>query len=95
MTTVSHRGSIADRACSADCCKHTVVDLNPPILPVSYPVSVRVTSPRWLTAAIAMGFPQTVQKLAKAEGSFRQSTLRDSQSQEAEKMEKTNTYIQK
>lgn len=66
MTTVSHRDSIADRACSGDCCKHTVVDLNPPILPVSYPVSARVTSTRWLTAAIAMGIPLSAQKLAEA-----------------------------
>lgn len=66
MTTVSHRDSIADRACSGDCCKHTVVDLNPPILPVSYPVSARVTSTRWLTAAIAMGIPLSAQKLVEA-----------------------------
>lgn len=47
-----------------DCHKHTAVDLNPPILPVSHPVCVCVTSPRWLSAAITMGIP-IAQELAE------------------------------
>lgn len=68
---------------------NTVVDLNPLTLPVSYPVSARVTSPRWLTAAIAMGIPQSAQTLAKAVSGGQHPQSAKHQTSESEKQRVT------